>query len=97
LTAAEQSRILQWDGSPLSRGVIRGLPKAIAAVRLLLNDSMARVERCCMARKQTFIAREKENREVWTVEGLVHPGLKRTSSVSRRGAPQMELQYEYPD
>ena len=43
-------------------------------------------------------AREKENREVWTVEGLVHPGLKRTLFTFKEGSLfGVELQYEYPD
>jgi hypothetical protein len=45
------------------------------------------------------VSREKkENREVWTVEGLVHPGLKRTLFTFKGGSLfGVELQYEYPD
>jgi hypothetical protein len=50
------------------------------------------------AKAQTVAREKKENREVWTVEGLVHPGLKRTvftfKQVTLCG---IELQYEYPD
>src|SRR5215831_10029610 len=43
------------------------------------NDSMARVEAVLHGAKAKLVSREKkENREVWTVEGLIHPGLKRT-------------------
>src|ERR1051325_1634594 len=43
------------------------------------NDSMARVEAVLHGAKAKLISREKKaNREVWTVEGLIHPGLKRT-------------------
>ena len=39
-----------------------------------------------MAPKRRIVAREKkENREVWTVEGLVHPGLKRTQFTFKQG------------
>jgi hypothetical protein len=39
------------------------------------NDSMARVEAVLHGAKAKLVSREKkENREVWTVEGLIHPG-----------------------
>ena len=63
------------------------------------NDSMARVEAVLYGAKAKIVSREKkENREVWTVEGLVHPGLKRTLfSFKERALLGVELQYEYPD
>ena len=63
------------------------------------NDSMAHVEAVLHGAKAKMVAREKkENREVWTVEGLVHPGLKRTIfTFKERGLLGVELQYEYPD
>jgi hypothetical protein len=63
------------------------------------NDSMARVEAVLRGAKAKITAREKkENREVWTVEGLVHPGLKRTLfTFKQRALVAVELQYEYPD
>jgi hypothetical protein len=63
------------------------------------NDSMARVEAVLHAAKAKIISREKkENREVWTVEGLIHPGLKRTLfTFKERALVAVELQYEYPD
>jgi len=80
-------------------------PKAFAAEELLppfgfrWNDTMSRVEAVLKGAKATIISREKkENREVWTVEGLVHPGLKRTLFTFKGGALfGVELQYEYPD
>src|SRR5438128_11383144 len=43
------------------------------------NDSMARVEAVLHGAKAKVTSREKkQSREVWTVEGLLHPGLKRT-------------------
>src|ERR671925_182220 len=63
------------------------------------NDSMARVEAVLHGAKAKLVSREKkENREVWTVEGLVHPGLKRTLFTFKQGSLYgVELQYEYPD
>ena len=63
------------------------------------NDSMAHVEAVLHGAKAKITSREKkENRDVWTVEGLVHPGLKRTVFTFRqRALVAVELQYEYPD
>jgi hypothetical protein len=63
------------------------------------NDPMSRVEAVLRGAKATVVKREKkENREVWTVEGLVHPGLKRTLFTFKGGSLfGVELQYEYPD
>jgi hypothetical protein len=81
-------------------------PKAFGAAEELLppfgfrwNDSMARVEAVLHGAKAKIVSREKkENREIWTVEGLVHPGLKRTIfTFKERSLLEVELQYEYPD
>ncbi len=63
------------------------------------NDSMAHVEAVLHGAKAKIISREKkENREIWIVEGLVHPGLKRTLfTFKERSLIEVELQYEYPD
>src|ERR1700751_3038172 len=63
------------------------------------NDPMSRVEAVLRGAKAQIISREKkENREIWTVEGLIHPGLKRTLFTFKGGALfGVELQYEYPD
>src|SRR4051794_40384429 len=63
------------------------------------NDPMPRVEAVLNGAKARIIAREKkENREIWTVEGLVHPGLKHTVFTFKQGSLfGVELQYEYPD
>src|ERR1041385_5560919 len=63
------------------------------------NDPMSRVEAVLKGAKATIVSREKkENREVWTIEGLVHPGLKRTLFTFKGGSLfGVELQYEYPD
>jgi hypothetical protein len=61
------------------------------------TDSMAKVEDVLHSAKAKITARQKkENREVWTAEGLVHPGLKRTVFTFRqRTLVEVELQYEY--
>src|SRR5689334_21390510 len=63
------------------------------------NDSVSQVERVLQGAKASIVAREKkENCEIWTVEGLVHPGLKRTLVTFKQGSLYgFELQYEYPD
>lgn len=63
------------------------------------NDSMARVEAVLHGAKAKLVSRDKkENREIWTVEGLIHPGLKRTVfTFKERALIAVELQYEYPD
>src|SRR5215813_7289559 len=62
------------------------------------NDSMARVEAVLHGAKAKLVSREKKgNREIWTVEGLIHPGLKRTVfTFKERALVAVELQYEYP-
>jgi hypothetical protein len=63
------------------------------------NDSMTRLEQVLVGAKAKIVTRDrKEKREVWTVEGLVQPGLKRTLFSFRDGfLVEVELQYEYPD
>src|SRR5438046_7964044 len=63
------------------------------------NGSMARVDAVLHGAKAKIVSRvKKDNREVWTVEGLVHPGLRRTLfNFKARALLGVELQYEYPD
>jgi hypothetical protein len=77
----------------------RGAEELLPPFGFRWNDPMSRVEAVLKGAKATVISREKkENREVWTVEGLVHPGLKRTLFTFKGGALfGVELQYEYPD
>jgi hypothetical protein len=85
--------------------VVSTIPKAFGAEELLppfgfrWNDPMSRVESVLKGAKALIVSREKkENREVWTIEGLVHPGLKRTLFTFKGGSLfGVELQYEYPD
>jgi hypothetical protein len=64
------------------------------------NDSMTKVEQVLLGAKDKpkIVTKErKEKRDVWTVEGLVHPGLKRTLFTFKEGSlVEVELQYEYP-
>ena len=60
------------------------------------NDPAAKVEQVLVAAKAKIVSRDKRKSEVWTVEGLVQPGLKRTLLLSRKGfLVEVELQYEY--
>jgi hypothetical protein len=61
------------------------------------NDPSGKVEQVLVAAKARIVSREqKERREVWTVEGLVQPGLKRTLFQFKEGfLVDVELQYEY--
>ena len=86
--------------------LMSGVPKAFGAGEELVppfgfrwNDSMARVEAVLHGAKAKIVSREKkENRDLWTVEGLIHPGLKRTLFTFRaRALIEVELQYEYPE
>src|SRR6266699_5140095 len=77
----------------------RGAEDLVPPFGFRWNDPMSRVEAVLKGAKATIVSREKkESREVWTVEGLVHPGLKRTLFTFKGGALFVfELQYEYPD
>jgi len=63
------------------------------------NDPMSKIEQVLVGAKAKIIAKDKkEKREIWTVEGLVQPGLRRTLFSFREGVlREVELQYEYPD
>jgi hypothetical protein len=63
------------------------------------SDTISRVEAVLNGAKAKIVSRDKkENRDVWTVEGLVHPGLKRTLFTFKGGSLSgVELQYEYQD
>ena len=78
---------------------VRGADELLPPFGFRWNDSMARVEAVLRGAKAQIVSREKkEGRDVWTVEGLVHPGLKRTLFTFKQGALfGVELQYEYPD
>src|SRR5437016_14618644 len=77
----------------------RGAEELLPPFGFRWNDPMSRVEAVLKGAKATIISREKkENREFWTVEGLLHPGLKRTLFTFNSGALfGVELQYEYRD
>ena len=63
------------------------------------NEASSRVEQVLVAAKAKIVSKEhKDKRDVWTVEGLVQPGLKRTLFTFRDlSLVEVELQYEYPD
>ena|SRR5947209_7504815 len=61
------------------------------------NDPAGKVEQVLVAAKAKIVNREhKDKRDIWTVEGLVQPGLKRTLFSFKEGfLVEVELQYEY--
>ena len=63
------------------------------------NDASPRVEQVLEGAKAKIVSRErKEKKEIWTVEGLVQLGLKRTIFTFKEGfLVGVELQYEYQD
>jgi hypothetical protein len=63
------------------------------------DDAGSRVEQVLSGAKAKIISRErKEKKEIWIVEGLVQPGLKRTIFTFTEGfLTTVELQYEYPE
>ena len=77
----------------------RGAEELLPPFGFRWNDSTARVEAVLSGAKAKIVSRDKkEGRDVWTVEGLVHPGLKRTLFTFKGGALfGVELQYEYED
>jgi hypothetical protein len=77
----------------------RGADELLPPFGFRWNDSIPRVENVLKGAKAQIISREKkDNKEVWTVEGLVHPGLKRTLFTFKGGSLYgVELQYEYPE
>jgi hypothetical protein len=83
----------------LSAPAIRAADELVPPFGFRWSDSMRRVEDVLHGAKAKITSRErKENRELWTVEGLIHPGLKRTVfTFKERALVAVELQYEYPD
>src|SRR5207247_10666001 len=63
------------------------------------THAMRRVENVLNGPKSKNTSREKKpTREVWTVDGLLHPRLKRTVfTFKQRALVAVELQYEYAD
>jgi hypothetical protein len=71
-----------------SAGHSRAADELVPPFGFRWNDSMARVEAVLHGAKAKLVSREKkENREVWTVEGLIHPGLKRTVFTFKENTP----------
>ena len=60
------------------------------------NDSSVRVERVLKGAKAKIVNRDKKDAgEAWTVEGSIHPGLKRTLFTFKASLlSQVKLQYE---
>jgi hypothetical protein len=94
---------LFWCGLALSFFLISESARALDEIPppfgFKWNDLTGRVEMLLKGAKARIATREKkEHNEVWTVEGLVQPGLKRTLFTFREGfLVEIELQYEYED
>ena len=83
----------------LSPQCVRAADELLPPFGFRWNDSMQRVENVLNGAKARIVSREeKDNKQIWTVEGLVHPGLKRTLFTFKGGVLYgVELQYEYQD
>jgi hypothetical protein len=94
---------LIWCGLALSFFFVSQSTKALDEIPppfgFKWNDLTGRVETLLKGAKARIVTREKkQHNEVWTVEGLVQPGLKRTLFTFREGfLVEIELQYEYDD
>lgn len=80
-------------------GSIHAVDELLPPFGFRWNDPISRVEAVLNGAKAKIVSREKkESRDIWTVEGLVHPGLKRTLFTFKEGSLfGVELQYEYAD
>jgi hypothetical protein len=81
---------------PIPAGAVDDIPPPFG---FHWNDSMTKVEQVLLGAKAKIVSKDrKEKRDVWTVEGLVQPGLKRTLFMFKEGfLVEVELQYEYPE
>lgn len=76
-----------------------GLNELLPPFGFRWGDSTRRVESILSGAKARITDRKTEkSRMVWSVEGLLHPGLQRTVFTFRdEKLAEVELQYEYPD
>ncbi len=83
-------------GSVFSASAVEDIPPPFG---FHWNDTMTKIEQVLVGAKAKIVNKDKkEKRDVWTVEGLVQPGLRRTLFSFRDGVlREVELQYEYPD
>ena len=88
--------LLLFFGSGFSARAVEDIPPPFG---FHWNDTMTKIEQVLVGAKAKIVNKDKkEKREVWTVEGLVQPGLRRTLFSFRDGVlREVELQYEYPD
>jgi hypothetical protein len=91
--------VVLFSALVLTRSPVSAADELVPPFGFRWNDPMSRVDAVLKGAKASIVSREKkEGREVWTVEGLVHPGLKRTLFTFKGGSLfGVELQYEYPD
>jgi hypothetical protein len=91
--------LVVWVAIFFGISAVRAADELLPPFGFRWNDPMTRVEAVLNGAKAQIVSREKkESHEVWTVEGLVHPGLRRTLFTFKgRSLFGVELQYEYPD
>jgi hypothetical protein len=83
----------------LAAAPMRAMNELLPPFGFRWGDSPRRVEAVLTGAKAKIVERKQDgSRSVWTVEGLVHPGLQRTLFTFRNEKLiEVELQYEYPE
>src|SRR5207244_9628779 len=78
---------------------VRAMNELLPPFGFRWGDPPRRVEAVLSGAKARIIDRKQDgSRAIWTVEGLIHPGLQRTLFTFRNDKLiEVELQYEYPD
>src|SRR5437660_10198907 len=78
---------------------VRAMNELLPPFGFRWGDPPRRVEAVLSGAKAKIVDRKQDGtRSIWTVEGLVHPGLQRTLFTFKNDKLiEVELQYEYPD
>ena len=78
---------------------VRAINELLPPFGFRWGDPPRRVEAVLSGAKAKIVDRKQDgSRSIWTVEGLVHPGLQRTLFTFKNDKLiEVELQYEYPD
>ena len=78
---------------------VRAINELLPPFGFRWGDPPRRVEAVLSGAKAKIVGKKQDgSRSIWTVEGLVHPGLQRTLFTFKNDKlTEVELQYEYPD
>src|SRR5947199_176386 len=78
---------------------VRAINELLPPFGFRWGDPPRRVEAVLNGAKAKIVDKKQDgSRSIWTVEGLVHPGLQRTLFTFKNDKlMEVELQYEYPD